>query len=217
MNTQLTKKVDATTTHLERRSKRLVKKHKTLTIFLTITTMAFLVSYMTLKGLLVLNDWYDTHRIVSHTPIVITLHAPFTIEARSKKEDTIVSPLPKTTPTITPTPRVKKVSAIQKFLTIPASQVREMVLSRLAAHYDQDNVIAFDNILKQEAGYRPDAINEVGACGLAQALPCAKMPCGLTYSDQDIMCQLDWMETYIAQRYGTPSEAWNHELATQWY
>lgn len=58
-----------------------------------------------------------------------------------------------------------------------------------------------------ESGCRPNAVNPTsGACGIPQALPCSKMPCTL----QDPVCQLRWMDSYVANRYGT----WDNAYAT---
>lgn len=58
-----------------------------------------------------------------------------------------------------------------------------------------------------ESGCRPNAINpDSGACGIPQALPCAKMGCSLS----DPVCQLRWMNSYVAERYGS----WENAYAT---
>lgn len=58
-----------------------------------------------------------------------------------------------------------------------------------------------------ESGCRPNAVNpSSGACGIPQALPCSKMPCTL----QDPVCQLRWMNQYVAARYGS----WDNAYAT---
>lgn len=55
-------------------------------------------------------------------------------------------------------------------------------------------------LIANESGCRPDAVNPwSGACGIAQSLPCEKMPCTL----QDPVCQLRWMDGYIRERYGS--------------
>jgi hypothetical protein len=58
-----------------------------------------------------------------------------------------------------------------------------------------------------ESGCRPNAINpSSGACGIPQALPCAKMGCSLS----DPVCQLKWMNSYVHSRYGS----WENAYAT---
>lgn len=61
-------------------------------------------------------------------------------------------------------------------------------------------------LIMNESGCRPNAVNpSSGACGIAQALPCSKMPCTL----QDPVCQLRWMNSYVVERYTT----WDRALA----
>lgn len=73
---------------------------------------------------------------------------------------------------------------------------------------------AVDSIVSRESGWRPQAINaSSGACGLAQALPCSKLPCALT----DPVCHLKWQHGYVKARYGGYPQAvafWN---ANHWY
>ncbi|NMM94821.1 G5 domain-containing protein [Bifidobacterium oedipodis] len=56
-----------------------------------------------------------------------------------------------------------------------------------------------------------------GAYGIPQALPADKMAAfGANYRD-DAAVQIDWGLSYIAQRYGSPSEAWRHSEEVGWY
>lgn len=62
-------------------------------------------------------------------------------------------------------------------------------------------------LLAGESGCRPNAYNaSSGACGIPQALPCSKMGCSL----EDPVCQLHWMNSYVAERYGN----WDNAYAT---
>jgi hypothetical protein len=111
-------------------------------------------------------------------------------------------------PTITPIP---------KFLTDEGARTREIVLAHLAKYYSGDELIAADNILKKEAGYRYDAVNpDSGACGMVQFLPCSKLKCPLTADG--IICQAQAFVGYIIDHgYGSPSKAWEHHLQVNWY
>jgi hypothetical protein len=82
---------------------------------------------------------------------------------------------------------------------------------------------AFNQLEINEAGWIVGRMNEQGsgACGLGQALPCEKMPPGCLHNGE---CELDWMISYILQRYKTPTQAlyfWNHEApkynGRNWY
>ena len=56
-----------------------------------------------------------------------------------------------------------------------------------------------------------------GAYGIPQSLPASKMAAfGANYRD-DAAVQIDWCLWYIAQRYGSPSGAWQHSEQTGWY
>lgn len=115
-------------------------------------------------------------------------------------------------------PTEPTISPFKKFLTPQANDARNKILNMLQIDYkDRNQQIAFDNILKKEAGYRADATNEIGACGMGQALPCSKMPCALSYSDTDVTCQYNWIKGYVTRRYGSPVVAWNFHLANNWY
>lgn len=68
-------------------------------------------------------------------------------------------------------------------------------------------------IYRKESGCRTNAINEIGACGIGQALPCSKMPCSL--SDYD--CQNDFFTKYAMKRYGSWQGAYNFWLSHKWW
>lgn len=69
------------------------------------------------------------------------------------------------------------------------------------------NSVAANKLIGGESGCRPGAVNpSSGACGIPQALPCSKMPCSLS----DPVCQLKWMNSYVAGRYGS----WDNAYAT---
>lgn len=107
------------------------------------------------------------------------------------------------------------VESFPKYLTNSGDTNRNKALEWMTAKWDGDNVVAFDNILKKESGYRADALNEIGAGGICQAYPASKMPCSL--SNNDLMCQLEWCNNYIVSRYKTPIEAWNFHLINNWF
>jgi uncharacterized protein YabE (DUF348 family) len=73
---------------------------------------------------------------------------------------------------------------------------------------------AADFIVSQESGWNPNAVNpSSGACGLAQALPCSKVP-GNPY---DPVNSLNWMNSYVVGRYGSWEEAVVFKKANGWY
>lgn len=67
-----------------------------------------------------------------------------------------------------------------------------------------------------ESGNNPGAINPTsGACGLGQALPCSKMPCGLTLADY--ACQDAFFTQYAISRYGGWAQAQAAWEAQGWW
>lgn len=71
-----------------------------------------------------------------------------------------------------------------------------------------------DAIVQKESGWNPNAVNaSSGACGLAQALPCSKVP-GNPYNPVD---SLRWMNGYVNGRYGGWQGAYNFWQANRWY
>jgi hypothetical protein len=151
------------------------------------------------------------------SPLVINWQSP--IIARKmpviKTVKPEATPVPKVSPTPTDKPLQGQIEPFPKLLTTEAVNYREKALDWIATHWQNDDLTAFDNIIKKESGYRPDALNEIGAGGICQAYPSSKMPCKL--ADDDLMCQLEWCNNYIVSRYGTPSEAWSFHLASNWF
>lgn len=71
-----------------------------------------------------------------------------------------------------------------------------------------------DSIVTRESGWNPNATNpSSGACGLAQALPCSKVP-GNGY---DPVTSLKWMDGYVKGRYGSWQGAYDFWQANHWY
>ncbi len=70
---------------------------------------------------------------------------------------------------------------------------------------------ALNSLWTRESNWNPAAQSYSGACGIPQALPCAKMNASSTAG------QIQWGLNYIKYRYGTPAAAWQHEEAFGWY
>lgn len=71
-----------------------------------------------------------------------------------------------------------------------------------------------DFMVQKESGWNPNAVNKSsGACGLAQALPCSKVP-GNPYNPID---SLNWMNGYVNGRYGGWAGAYNFWNRNHWY
>lgn len=70
-----------------------------------------------------------------------------------------------------------------------------------------------DYIVSHESGWNPNSVNKSsGACGLAQALPCNKVP-GNPYNPVD---SLNWMNGYV-NKYGGWAGAYSFWSVNRWY
>lgn len=71
-----------------------------------------------------------------------------------------------------------------------------------------------DAIISRESGWNPNATNaSSGACGLAQAYPCSKVP-GNGYDPVD---NLRWADGYAKSRYGGWAQAYAAWNAKHWW
>lgn len=83
-----------------------------------------------------------------------------------------------------------------------------------ASGIPEDQWWAVDYIVSRESGWNPQAVNQSsGACSLAQALPCSKLPCELS----DPVCQLKWQRQYVNGRYGGYPQAVAFWKKNHWY
>jgi hypothetical protein len=74
----------------------------------------------------------------------------------------------------------------------------------------------------QESGWNQYASNpSSGAYGIPQSLPYTKMPKAAwpasAGGSSSVTSQIQWGISYIAATYGSPSAAWAHEEAVDWY
>jgi hypothetical protein len=74
-----------------------------------------------------------------------------------------------------------------------------------------------DNLWNRESGWRYNAANASGAYGIPQALPGSKMASAGADWETNPATQIRWGLGYIKSVYGTPCNAWGHELADGWY
>ena len=83
-----------------------------------------------------------------------------------------------------------------------------------ASNIPQDDWGYADYIVGNESHWNPNSINaSSGACGLAQALPCSKVP-GNPLNPID---SLNWMNGYVNGRYGGWAGAYNWWTVHRWY
>lgn len=81
---------------------------------------------------------------------------------------------------------------------------------------------ALQSLWNRESGFDEHAKNpSSGAYGIPQALPFTKMPKTAwpesAGGNSDPTTQIKWGLDYIKGRYGSPSKAWAHETANNWY
>jgi len=77
---------------------------------------------------------------------------------------------------------------------------------------------ALNELWTRESGWNYQATNpSSGAYGIPQALPASKMASAGADWRTDPATQIRWGLSYIAQRYGSPLNAWAHEQAFNWY
>jgi hypothetical protein len=69
------------------------------------------------------------------------------------------------------------------------------------------------SLWNQESGWSITAHNPSGASGIAQNIN----GYGPDYLEGNASSQITWGIDYIAQRYGSPSVAWAHEVENNWY
>lgn len=83
-----------------------------------------------------------------------------------------------------------------------------------ASNIPQESWGYADFMVARESGWNPNATNRYsGACGLAQALPCSKVP-GNPLNPVD---SLNWMNAYVNGRYGGWEGAYNFWNTNHWY
>lgn len=110
-----------------------------------------------------------------------------------------------------------RLNAVQPGASVEDSKPRPLTPKELAKQivterFGASHFKAFDALVTRESGWNPDAVNKnSGACGLPQALPCSKI------QDRSVQGQIEWMVSYIANRYGTPANAWAIWQQQHWY
>jgi hypothetical protein len=182
---------------------------------MNLKTKIFIGFFIFFLFLYALNKFFDNYRF-NFNFIEIKIK-PF-IEKRIKnKSNRVYVKNNKIAGGITPTPTSTPIIApFKKYLSKEGLELREKILKYLKTKLNDENeIIAFDNILKKESGYQANVINEIGAGGLCQAYPYTKMNCKL--SVEDWKCQVDWCLDYIKNRYKTPTEAWSFHLINNWF
>jgi hypothetical protein len=74
-----------------------------------------------------------------------------------------------------------------------------------------------DETWQKESSWQYDAENASGAYGIPQALPASKMSSAGSDYLTNVSTQIKWGLGYISSVYGTPCNAWAHEVNDGWY
>ena len=84
--------------------------------------------------------------------------------------------------------------------------------------FSQDQFQCLDNIWTQESNWQVDADNPTSsAYGIPQALPGYRMASVGSDWEWNPVTQIRWGLGYIADRYGTPCNAWGFKQGNGWY
>ena len=84
--------------------------------------------------------------------------------------------------------------------------------------WGEDQFAALIKLWNKESGWNANAHNpNSGAHGIAQALPASKMASSGADYYTNGETQIRWGVKYIASRYGSPINAWNHSVQKNWY
>jgi hypothetical protein len=117
-------------------------------------------------------------------------------------------------PTPTPTKAKQAIRVVEPVYASEPKVWNTPVKTTVMSYFDEFEQDALETLVFRESSWNPQAVNaNGGACGLFQALPCAKMGCELT----DIDCQAKWGKAYIEARYGSANKALEFHNQHGWY
>ena len=145
--------------------------------------------------------------------------APQPTPAPQPKPQPTPQPTPAPQPKPQPTPQPSNPSAGCRLYHPSAAQAQAYASGAAAQRgWTGQNWTDLVKLWNRESGWSWSAENVYsGAYGIPQALPGSKMATfGANWKD-DAAVQIDWGLSYIAQRYGSPSAAWQHSEQTGWY
>lgn len=127
------------------------------------------------------------------------------------------------TPTPTPVTQVAGVSVSRGFYCQAFMSKRyegnagAMVRQAATARWSADQANSLMQLMGRESGLNPYSCNvSSGACGIPQAYPCEKLIRAIGSLD-NVEGQVEWLMSYVANRYGTPAAAIAHHNVKGWY
>jgi hypothetical protein len=83
--------------------------------------------------------------------------------------------------------------------------------------WGKNQIQSLINLWNRESGWSTTAANSSGAYGIPQALPGSKMSSAGPDWQHNARTQIRWGLGYIADRYGSPNNAWGHSQSNGWY
>ena len=84
--------------------------------------------------------------------------------------------------------------------------------------WSEEDFTSLVSLWNNESGWNVHCYNSYsGAYGIPQALPGSKMATEGTDYENNGETQIRWGLKYIQERYGSPSQAWQHFLSVKWY
>lgn len=101
--------------------------------------------------------------------------------------------------------------------TTPVEPVAEPVVQPVEVQVQETPNEAKQFIYFKESSNRLDAVNEIGACGLGQSLPCSKLENDCPDWRTNYACQDAWFTNYMQNRYGTWENARAFWIAHRWW
>jgi hypothetical protein len=103
----------------------------------------------------------------------------------------------------------------------PANDVthnKQVAFAQLNARGWTNQASCLENLWQHESSWNVYATNpSSGAYGIPQSLPANKLATAGADWETNPATQIKWGLDYIAQRYGTPCNAWAHEVRLNWY
>jgi hypothetical protein len=110
------------------------------------------------------------------------------------------------------------VSGIGNVVAAGSNRARGQILLAAAGFNPLTQWGPLNKLWTRESGWRTTATNPTsGAYGIPQALPASKMASAGGDWRTNPNTQIKWGLGYIKDRYGSPSNAWAHELRSGWY
>jgi resuscitation-promoting factor RpfB len=159
---------------------------------------------------------------ITGTSLSTTVRDLISGKAPTQDQETIAAPA--TTTAATSTASTGTAPAGNTGASTATAAANQATARLLAAPYGWSTGTQWTDLVSlwnQESGWNNLADNpSSGAYGIAQALPPTKYPAAgqaPPVGTSSAIAQISWGLSYISSTYGSPSAAWAHEVANDWY